>query len=408
MKLLHTSDWHLGRTLYGRKRYAEFEAFLDWLLEAIEQEHIEVLLIAGDIFDTTTPSNRAQELYFNFLCRVSASSCRHVVVIGGNHDSPSFLAAPAQLLRALHIYVVAAATDSPADEVVVLTTAEGEPEAIVCAVPYLRDRDVRSVDVEESIDEKAEKLIAGVADHYYRVSALAQQQLERTPTLPVIVMGHLFTAGGTTTDGDGVRELYVGSLAHVGVEIFPEWADYVALGHLHSAQQLGNAEHIRYSGSPLPMGFGEAQQRKSVVIAEFTPEGRLLRELPIPQFQELLRLSGTLAVLIDALRTLKEQQSCAWLEIEYTGEAIVGDLSAVLADTVAGTSLEIRRVLNRRAIAAVTESLDDGITLDDVDVYDVFNRCCEQRGVAPEERGELTALFAEIVQAHGEEDRNEA
>lgn len=99
MKLLHTSDWHLGRTLYGRKRYAEFEAFLAWLLVTIEQEQVEVLLIAGDLFDTTTPSNRAQELYYNFLCSVAASSCRHVVIIGGNHDSPSFLAVPAQLLR---------------------------------------------------------------------------------------------------------------------------------------------------------------------------------------------------------------------------------------------------------------------------------------------------------------------
>ena len=94
MKILHTSDWHLGRTLYGRKRYEEFEAFLAWLTETIREREIDALLVAGDVFDTSTPSNRAQELYYRFLCRVVASHCRHVVVIAGNHDSPSFLNAP--------------------------------------------------------------------------------------------------------------------------------------------------------------------------------------------------------------------------------------------------------------------------------------------------------------------------
>ena len=101
MRILHTSDWHLGRSLYGRKRYEEFAAFLDWLVQAIEGEGIDALLVAGDVFDTSTPSNRAQELYYRFLCRVAASCCRYVVVIAGNHDSPSFLNAPKELLRAL-------------------------------------------------------------------------------------------------------------------------------------------------------------------------------------------------------------------------------------------------------------------------------------------------------------------
>jgi len=98
MKILHTSDWHIGRTLYGRKRYEEFEAFLVWLAGTIIQEQVDVLLVAGDVFDTSAPSNRAQELYYRFLCRIAASSCRHVVVTAGNHDSPSFLNAPRELL----------------------------------------------------------------------------------------------------------------------------------------------------------------------------------------------------------------------------------------------------------------------------------------------------------------------
>ena len=125
MKILHTSDWHLGRTLYGRKRYQEFEAFLCWLAETIDQEQVDVLLVAGDVFDTSTPSNRAQELYYRFLCHVATSSCGHVVVIAGNHDSPSFLNAPKELLKALNVHVIGSVTENREDEVLLLRNQDG-------------------------------------------------------------------------------------------------------------------------------------------------------------------------------------------------------------------------------------------------------------------------------------------
>ena len=117
MNLLHTSDWHLGRTLYGKKRDDEFTAFLDWLLQTIEKEAIDVLIVAGDVFDTSAPSHFAQKLYYQFLCQVAASSCRHVVVIAGNHDSPSFINAPQDLLAALNVHVIGQACENLADEV---------------------------------------------------------------------------------------------------------------------------------------------------------------------------------------------------------------------------------------------------------------------------------------------------
>ena len=170
MKILHTSDWHLGRSLYGRKRYEEFSAFLDWLAQTIEDEKVDALLVAGDVFDTSTPSNRAQELYYRFLCRVAASCCRHVVVIAGNHDSPSFLNAPKELLRALNVYVVGSMTDDLADEVIPLLDCGLQNEdsktggntseiniqksVIICAVPYLRDKDLRTVEPGETMADK--------------------------------------------------------------------------------------------------------------------------------------------------------------------------------------------------------------------------------------------------------------
>ena len=146
MKIIHTADWHIGRSLYGRKRYGEFEAFLDWLAECIRSQQADALLVAGDVFDNSTPSHRAQELYYRFLCRVSDAGCRHVVITAGNHDSPSFLNAPRELLRYLNVHVVGCATEAPADEVLVLRDAQGKAELVVCAVPYLRDREIRTHD----------------------------------------------------------------------------------------------------------------------------------------------------------------------------------------------------------------------------------------------------------------------
>ena len=149
MKILHTSDWHLGRSLYGKKRYEEASSFLNWLVSVIEEEGIDILLVAGDVFDNSTPSNRAQQLYYRFLSRVSGSCCGHIVVIAGNHDSPSFLTAPKELLCAMNVHVTGSADCS--SEVLVLNDDRDHPMAVVCAVPYLRDRDMALVYEHEEV-----------------------------------------------------------------------------------------------------------------------------------------------------------------------------------------------------------------------------------------------------------------
>ena len=429
MKILHTSDWHLGRSLYGRKRYEEFSSFLDWLAQTIEDEKVDALLVAGDVFDTSTPSNRAQELYYRFLCRVAASCCRHVVVIAGNHDSPSFLNAPKELLRALNVYVVGSMTEALEDEVFVLR-AEDNPEAIVCAVPYLRDKDIRTVEPGETIDDKNAKLVEGLKNHYADVCGIAEQKRAEFKStghdgIPIVAMGHLFTAGGKTVDGDGVRELYVGSLAHVGEEVFPSSIDYLALGHLHVPQAVGSAEHIRYCGSPIPMGYGEATQEKKVVLVELNlpitqmnvdkntkkeicENQRNLRitEKTVPCFQELVRIVGSLDDIHAKLEELKTEESSAWLEIEYTGSDIIGNLREMLDEAMADSVMEIRRIRNRRVIDRVINAINEDETLDDLDAGDVFTRCLDAFEVPDEDREELTVSYNEIIKDLMEEDIN--
>lgn len=415
MKILHTSDWHLGRSLYGRKRYDEFSEFLDWLSRTIEEENIDALLVAGDIFDTSTPGNRAQELYYRFLWRVSASCCRHIVVIAGNHDSPSFLNAPKELLRALNVYVVGSMTENPEDEVLVLYDEQDRPQAIVCAVPYLRDKDIRTVEPGETIDDKNAKLIEGLKNHYADVCAIAEQKQSLFGKaghmgIPIVAMGHLFTAGGKTVDGDGVRELYVGSLAHVGKDVFPTSIDYLALGHLHVPQCIGNAENLRYSGSPVPMGFGEAKQQKVVVIVDFKPLSTqpdascIMKKVPC--FQPLVRIAGSLDDIHTGLEELKQNNSPAWIEIEYTGTDIIGNLREMLDETMAGSPMEILRIKNKRLIDRVISAVTEDETLDDLDAGDVFERCMDAFDVLPEDRTELIASYKEVINSLMEEDKN--
>ena len=275
LTILHTSDWHLGRRLYGRLRYDEFEAFLSWLQDTISAQQVDVLIVAGDIFDTMTPSNRAQALYYEFLGTVSKSCCQHVVIVAGNHDSPTFLDAPSNVLKFLNVHVVGTACEDLNNEVMVLEDADGDPHCIIAAVPYLRDRDVRSSVAGESADSKDANVIAGIRSHYDKVANIAknhQLQLIKTHQrhIPIIATGHLFAAGSKTTEDDGVRELYVGNLGKISAEMFDKCFDYVALGHLHVPQRVGGCKHIRYSGSPIAMGFGEARQQKQVLLIQFS------------------------------------------------------------------------------------------------------------------------------------------
>ncbi|OQW99650.1 MAG: exonuclease sbcCD subunit D [Desulfobacteraceae bacterium A6] len=406
MKILHTSDWHIGRALYGRKRYEEFEAFLNWLADFIESEDIDVLLVAGDVFDNSTPSNRAQEIYYRFLNRIAASSNRHVVITAGNHDSPSFLNAPRELLKFLNIHVVGCAAESPENEVVMIAGLDGDTRLIVCAIPYLRDRDIRTAEAGESIEDKERKIIEGIRSHYRMVYEAAEEKRSRlNKPVPIVAMGHLFTAGGRTIDGDGVRELYIGSLLHVGTDIFPEQIDYLALGHLHIPQTVGGSDFIRYSGSPLPIGFGEARQEKSVFLVDFSGNAPTVTTVPIPMFQELKTLRGDWPAIARDIEELKSEGSNAWLEIVYEGDEIAGDLRERLDEAIEGTGIEILRVKNNRVLERAMSGMDVDETLDDLDVTDVFKRCLESHEVPDDQRPELLSTYQEIIASFNEQDK---
>ncbi|MFW2364891.1 MAG: exonuclease SbcCD subunit D C-terminal domain-containing protein [Desulforhopalus sp.] len=394
MKVLHTSDWHLGRTLYGRKRTSEYARFLSWLADTIVEQDIDLLCIAGDVFDTTTPSNRSQNLYYNFLQKIVAAGCREVVIIAGNHDSPTLLEAPGKILKSLHVHVVGRIDSNPGKEIIVIKNADKSPGLMVCAVPYLRDRDIRTATAGESIDDKGRNLVKGVEHHYHQVVKLAEQQRESMGiTVPIIAMGHLFAAGGKTVEGDGVRDLYVGTLAHIPAHIFSDSIDYLALGHLHSSQIIGGMPTRRYSGSPLPMSFAEANKEKEVLIISISDTVEEIRPLTVPSFQNLVSLRGDLPSMLEKIHSLKAEQFAGWLEIICECRENPATLQESLQKAVEGTSLEIIRIVNTPIVSA---SLMQGAftqSLEELTVDDVFDECLKHHGIDDTEKEALTMRF---------------
>ncbi len=406
MKVLHTSDWHLGNVLHGRKRYDEYEQFLNWLVGCIRDEQIDVLLIAGDIFDTTAPSNRAQELYFHFLNRVAEIHGLQVVVTGGNHDSPSLLNAPKPLLRQLHIHVVGAATPDISEEVFLLQSGDSSESVIVCAVPYLRDRDIRTVEPGESIDDKMTKIQEGISDHYRQVWTVAQS-LRGDRTIPIIAMGHLFLAGCSPNGDERVRDLYIGTLDGVEPGRILHGFDYLALGHLHEHRKVTGSPWCRYSGAPIPLGFGEAGQEKKVVVIDLPEEGtRSVREVPVPCFLRLQKIPGAISAIEQTLRGLCAGEERVWVEIVVESGGTSAGLQSRLHDLVRNSPVEILKIENAALTNAVLRAMEEGEHLGDLDETDVFSRCLDEHGITGGDRDQLITLFQEILVAVREEDRN--
>lgn len=223
---------------------------------------------------------------------------------------------------------------------------------------------------------------------------------------PIVAMGHLFTAGGQT--GDGVRELYVGSLAHVGADIFPEYiVDYLALGHLHVSQAVGRPDSlIRYSGSPIPIGFGEAKHAKSVSLVEFPGATPVVTEIPIPRFQELERICGDLDEISTRVNELKSLESNIWLEIIYEGDEIIGNLRERLDEIIEGTKIEVLKIENKQLLKSITTRIHNTETLEELSTEDVFKRCMDTQNVPEYQRAELIRTYNEAINSLHDEDSN--
>ncbi|MEP2617464.1 MAG: exonuclease subunit SbcD [Marinomonas sp.] len=342
MKILHTSDWHLGQHFMGKSRRDEHRAFIDWLLALVGTEDIDAVIVAGDIFDTGSPPSYAREMYHQLVLDMKARACQ-LVIVAGNHDSVSMLNESKSLLSYLDTQVSSQANlDDIESHVIPLMNKQGEIAAWVCAVPYLRPKDVMKSLSGQSEQDKKMGLLQHISDFYQQVYLLASEKNKTLKTpVPIIGTGHLTAMGGQVSES--VRDLYVGTLEALPTSVFPAF-DYLALGHIHRAQAITKDGRFRYSGSPIPLSFDELGREKTLVIfdtdlfVEEPEEGELpvmgdlfaseseenkiepIQLVNIPMFQPMASLKGSLKEVIKQLneqglvKDLESDQTL-WLEV---------------------------------------------------------------------------------------------
>ncbi len=404
MKVLHSADWHLGAQLCTQSRFDEMQQFLAWLLETITTDQIDVLIIAGDLFDTPTPSNQAQSIYFSFLKALLSTSCRHVVIIAGNHDSPTFINAPKALLETLSIHVIGSAPAKGIDEaadpsslILPLKNDQGEVELIVAAVPYLRDRDVRTLELGESLDERTTRFTHGIQDFYGRCATIAEAIASTLPQrVPIVATGHLFATAAQLSTDESNRQHIVGLLGNISADIFPETFDYVALGHLHVPQQIGMRPWIRYAGSPLALNFGEAQEKKSVVIVDFTANDRTITTKAIPTFRPLVKITGSLPEIKSALEALPLSPLQTWVQVIYTGDEPIHDLRAQIEAYATNQPFLICQIINPLATPRLFRQAGQLESLQTLSHEMVFERCLDAHQLPEEQRPALRATYHQL------------
>lgn len=363
---------------------------------------VDVLLIAGDIFDTGAPSTQSQKIYYDFLINLRSTNCKHIVITGGNHDAPGTINAPRELLNALSIHVVGKATEDIKDEVFQLSV-DGE-EIIIAAVPYLRDQDIRRAVAGESFGQIGDRYKTALINHYSEVANYCESI--KKPNTPIFAMGHLFAVGGTTSESE--QSIYVGNLGDIGAGDFPKVFDYIALGHLHRSQKVGKLDHIRYSGSPYMLSFSEIGSEKKMIQIE-TKVGEVLNieEVGVPRFRELLRVSGNTDECIEQL-VKADKEACEltpWAEVVLDDKLNASIGFAEINKVVENLDLEVLKVTlkNERKIAGLEQLIESSKHVKELSPLEVFKMKCKEQEFDLENSPEIFDAFNEVLQKVREE-----
>ena len=415
MRLLHTSDWHLGQTLHNFDRSYEHGRFLDWLVETLAAESIDVLLVAGDIFDNANPSAAAHRQLYRFLQQAKARVPHlQVVVIAGNHDSPGRLEAPTPLLEAHGTVVVGNVARTPDGEVdverllVPLRRRDGTVGAWCLAIPFLRPGDVPRA-VSDDAESGFDPYLHGTTLLYRQAFALAQSR--RTGGEAIVAMGHCHMVDGQSSQ-DSERRIVIGGTEALPASMFDPQVAYVALGHLHLAQRVGGHEHRRYCGSPLPLSFSEVGYQHQVLRIDLDgPAVAAVTPLPVPRAVQLLRVPAQPAPLDEILAALEAlelpdapQYEQPFLEVRVLLDGPEPGLRGRVEAALAGKPVRLAKIEPTRRHAA-SDPAEQALTLDQLarlQPDDIFRRLWTQR-YGDEAPPEQLAAFAELTHALGGE-----
>lgn len=292
MKLLHTADWHLGQTFFDYDRKFEHLLFLTWLRAQVREHLVDVLLIAGDVFDSPNPSAESQRVYYRFLCEVTAENPElQVIIIAGNHDSAARLESPNVLLEMINVTVCGVIQRTETGEIDFSRLVVPLKKGGAClAIPYLRQGD----------HPEADSYAQGVQRMYEAAYEYAIKECDR----PLIAMGHLQATGSEISEFDRSERTVIGGLECVSPDSFSRGIAYTALGHLHRGQRVSGRENVRYSGAPLPMSFAERRNRQGVVLVTVEGDETAIERLEFEAPVKLLSLPDEASPLDQVLEQI--------------------------------------------------------------------------------------------------------
>ncbi|WP_306551556.1 exonuclease SbcCD subunit D C-terminal domain-containing protein [Daejeonella sp.] len=396
LKILHTSDFHIGKQLLKVDFFEDMELFFDWLIKVIKEEKIDVLLMSGDLFDQANPSQQAMRQYYMFLKRMIPLNCK-VIITGGNHDSAQVLNAPKELLEILDVTIVGGAPES-IDELF-FTVEKNNQKVVIAAVPYLRDRDIRQALAGETYDDKIAQIRAGLSTYFQQVSHHHKLHFSGTP---LVVMAHLFAQGAETTESE--REIQIGNQAGIDVNIFGANTSYVALGHIHKPQAVGR-ENVQYSGSPIPLSFSEKEDAKRVIVLTVENDLFNVQSINIPAFRKLITLKGTLN---EALYKLSKHLSTTVLpdliELQIIEEqesiAKIKELDELLSNAeYEGLQIVKGKIEFKHKVQGTGALLNTGEDISQFQPIDLFKKRLEQdSSLEKQDIDELLNAFREILE----------
>lgn len=349
MKILHTADWHLGQLFHEYDRSFEHQQFLNWLLKTIATEEIEVLLVSGDVFDISNPAATSIRMFYSFLQQATRDNPHlQLVITAGNHDSASRLEAPKPLLESSNIHIIGTIEKNNDGSInyekliLPLRNKSGEIQTWCLAVPFLRTGDYPVVANAEN------PYTEGVAALYREAFAFANQHKKAHET--IIAMGHLHTQQAEISEMDKTERLIMGGVECVAASAFDSEIKYVALGHIHKAQRIGRNEHIRYSGSPLPMSFSERHYKHQVVVFELQSELAHLKTIEIPVTIPLLQIPSKPAPLDEVLAQLhqlkekNDDEPAPYLEVQVLLSEPEPGLRHKIETALLGKNVKLARI----------------------------------------------------------------
>lgn len=396
MKILHTSDWHIGKQLHKYDLAPDLDLFFDWLFTYIKTNSIDVLLVSGDIFDQANPSQVAYKQYYDVLKHLITLDCK-IIITGGNHDSAAVLNAPKELLKAFEITVIGGSTDT-IDKMFIEVEKQGE-KLVVAAIPFLKDRDIRKSAAGETYASKIEQIKSGLQSYFSNINAHYQEHYDDGV---FIVMGHLFVQGSTLSESE--RDIQIGNQAGVEAHMFEGIPHYVALGHIHKPQAISETHNIHYCGSPIPLSFSEKEDQKQVnVITIKDQQVSNIDLVEIPKYRNLMTFEGNLEEVKFKLEQYNDQTTLTSLaEIIVTEPSESLEKRQAFEELIQWSSdfgLEIvkSRLNFTSKIRGASDAFSVGTDVSEVTPMQMFEKKLElQSGL--ENTDELKNAFREILQ----------